>query len=666
MVKSSFLTRDTLTHALAWVPRWVVLLFTLYSRLSGQTPNTGKFLTILPTPNPVNAGERITFKVSTLNQGTDSWQPMSYFLESEIFNVQKDYIGKTEQITGTQAVNTGEVVSLDVPYTIPAKFSGKYFFKVYLTRGGIRIAESELLEFNVIGMQEKVTLWKPRWLDFSGQLTLSLRNTDRNNWRNFIGNASFNGTADILNSRTNFVLDNFVTSRSTASETQFGNIENKVSNLLLKNTGENHVLAVGDVIPNFAQLALYGSGMRGLYFNLNRGRTKSETVVLRAIEPKEPDSGSMGIYERWIWGLRIRQQILPRLDMGFNYIAGEDKSNSISVSTSNPNPQRGKVYGATLEYKSFDFMGRWEISSEIMFNETQKNLFVSTDSAVTDFGYRFGINHSIKSNNMKVNFIETRPDFYSIGSRNIQNDRRMFDFSNELSITEKTDVNLGFNQWSNNISNVPGKLITTQRSYKTGFKYKPDKPLSEVTGQYTYTMNSANDISRLNNFTSNVQFLFAGEFNNRVWRVDLQQVYFIDETKIADNLLTRKITLNSNTLFATPLAADFGIGFIRTENLIKKFADLTYSYSAGTFWNAIPKKFSVQLWINHTLQSNDATLTSWKTDYSRTDTITEFSFNLKRSLTLITGVILNFKNDYLSPQNNYTEKGALLKVIMNF
>lgn len=650
------------------LPLFAFSAFVLFpaGSVNAQTGTTGKFQIFSAIPDPVNAGERVVFRTTILNQGTEAWGERTYFIEAEIYDGSKDFAGKSERTIGGTDVNPGETAQSEINFIVPPKYSGTYYYRILLVQNGRRIAESDLQEFNVTGIQGKTALWKPQWLKFSGQMTLSFRNTDSNNWRNFVGNASFNGTTGILKGKTELSFDSFLTSKSTASETWLQNVENRVQNLLLKNAGNNYVFAVGDIIPSFSYLSLSGAGMRGAYLKVNSGKLSNEVVLTRLSEPQTPSDGFPGVYERWVWGVRTKYGISGPLNIGASYVAGEDKANSLMVSTSAAAPQRGGVYGFTLDYKPY---AAWTASYELMFSEINPDIFAQTESRISGLAYRAEISRTTAKSAAGVWYINARPNFCAIGSPGIQGDRRILDFHAGASLTDDLSVGAGFNTWSDNLLNDASKLTTTQNTYRANAGYAFGKPLPSVSLSYSFNNAAANDISKQDNNTSDIGIVLGrqGDKTSKTfWSAQFQQVSYTDKTGLADNLLTRKTALNVRTPAGTAVTIDSGLGLTKIDNISRSFSGVIQSYVASVFWNTLPGRFSMQFWVNHSIEGNDAPEAVMKKDFFKTDTVTEFSFTLKPGLTVVIGGILNVKTDRITDANSSTERGVTTRLILNF
>ena len=103
----------------------------------------------VPAPNPVVAGEIVTFQVLGVNTGTLNWAKGSYSWEVQIFDLENNYMARTDSVLPQEDVAPGGVSSAFIRFSVPETWLGRKFYKVYLVHNGERLIESEYQPFQI-------------------------------------------------------------------------------------------------------------------------------------------------------------------------------------------------------------------------------------------------------------------------------------------------------------------------------------------------------------------------------------------------------------------------------------------------------------------------------------------------------------------------------------
>ena len=465
-----------------------------FSPMLLHATNEGKVQLSMASPDPVNAGEQIVFRTAVHNQGNVTWEHAKYYVQVEIFNENMKYVGRIRNPASDTDIRPGETATIEVQFSVPTNYNGPHFYKVYLIMDSQYIVESDYYRFDVIAISPGT---KESFLkDFSGSMSISFRNTDKNNWNNLTASLNLNS----ISYKSENPMQFFVNTYHTLKSTDTTKMRDEVFSFFYSKTGAKYSFEMGDIFPNFSKLGLSNMSMRGMYYERRMEKVSTEFVASRIEAPTDNSIAYSPVYDRWLTGAKTKYFVSPRLTLGANYILSFDNAGSIGTPQTGITPAQNIVWGGMMGYKLSEPL---ELETEFMVSDNNFDTsFVSTSAVpVTDYGWRTGLNYKRFKLNSKMYIQESRPNFYSFGAPGVKNDRRMFDFQNKYAMNEKIDLNLGYNQWSDNLVRDPLRITSTQKTYSSSVGYMPVKDASRVIGGYSFSENTGDMREKEDNYT---------------------------------------------------------------------------------------------------------------------------------------------------------------------
>lgn len=620
----------------------------------------GKAQISIASPDPANAGEQITFRTALLNQGNEIWEKNKYYVQAEIFNENKKYVGRIRSVKDNSDIRPGETATTEIIFSVPTNYNGTYFYKIYLIMDNKYIIESDFIRFDVSAISPKEH--KAFWKSFGGSLNVSLRDTDKNNWKDFVGSINLNSISYDSENPTQFFFNTYHTAQSTDTT----GIRNELFSFLFSRYGNNYSFELGDIFPNFSKLALSNMSMRGLYLENRIDKVSTELVIARVETPSIDSNATNIINERWLTGAKVKYKFSPKLTLGTNYVYSYEEAGNIERSSQTlTTPSENKVWGAIAGYQISEPL---ELETEFMLSN---NAFVSTRTTTTDYGWMAGLNYKKSKLISSLYLQETQPDFYSYGAPGIQNDRRTFDFQNTYKATDKIDFGLGYNQWFNNLKKDKSKITTTQKTYSANTGYiPPAETLSKITIGYSFS----EAIGDLQALQDNYTYTLSLNYFKRIKKTatvsfDFQSINYTDKTCISDNCLTYRNGFYLSTPVNKSLNLNMGINLLNSQNLVKDYLTAGQNYSISIVYDIIKDLLSTQVWAYYTVEKNDASLPAEKIDSTGVNTNLEFSIKLKKYLTWVLGGIYIMNDAYSRNTFKFDktdERGVTTRIILDF
>lgn len=616
----------------------------------------GRIQLSIPSPEPSKAGETVTFQTIIVNQGTEIWKKDEYWIEIEMYDADKKYIAKLERMKGKTSINPAESIITYADFEIPSTYGGEYFYKVFLSLNGNRIAQSEdYHRFNVIAA---APLAPKDTLKVSGNLTLAFRNTDKYGWNNYIGNISLNAVAQAWGTPSLLNIYTFHTPESTSTAKN----RDRLYNILFSNYGASYSLYLGDVMPSFSNLGLYGCGMRGVYLNKTFDAASVEAVGSQITEAKEGTADISGAYQRVLTGCRVKFNPSDRLSLGANLLSGNDNKDSILQPGPGVTPAKDSVYGPTVNYR---FGIPLELDCELMFSEYAADTGSPVNSR--DSAYRTELKYNSPGVNSRLQLQEVKPQFCSFGAPGTQNDRRSVDFNTSFYPNKQFEFGLGYNRWNNNLDGAADKLTTTQQIYRTNLAYRlSETGPSSVYFAFLYNEAAADTRAAQDNFTQTVSLGFNSMLGRALFSVNLQQVGFTDSTEVSSDLMTNTLGVFINSPLSGSASLGMGMNFTGTNNLSKQFLTGMNSVSANITCDLLPGRLTSQFWTTYNSQSNNAADAADRADRNSLNLNLEFSLRVRSSLNLIAGIIYNSEKDIITPANDLVENGFSTRMTYSF
>ncbi|MDI6756840.1 MAG: hypothetical protein QME32_02330 [Endomicrobiia bacterium] len=605
-------------------------------------------------PDPIVASEELTVQAIIFNNGTQTWAAGEYSAEVEIFNASKNYVAKTPRKKGTQIIKPSEAALFYVPFAVPAGFSGSYFYKVYLIHKDQRISESDFFGFNVVALTPAAKT--PSALEIGGNSFIYYKGTSKYDWADYSGNFNLNLIGAVNRKPMMFNLYTFHTPKSTSAPSD---VNHEIYTIFFSYYADDWSVALGDVLPVFSPLSLYGAGMRGGVFDVKSGGFSAQMVGARSVVPREGASTTDGVYERMLGGFRAEYDIAGALRVGGSYLYGFDRRESIRVAGPTLRPSANAVMGGTIKARPSETVG---ITVEYQTSDYRADVDV-TSSPSTGDAYRLEAKWSPANFNVRGAYQMTGPKFNTFGAPGATKDRKTIDLSSGLTLFSKLNLSAGYLNYTDNVQNDPAKVTTNQNMYSGGVSLSLDGALPSPSVSYSYNEAYAANPNRdaLDNVTETASFGLAGRVVGANYSAAFQRSDFADRNKTADDL--RSDTLSSGFSFSPVKVASVNLGATLsvTDNLVKNTKSKTESASAAVNMKLIPEKLTSQLWGSLTERKNPAE----DTDVLDSGANLEFTYQFTGSLAWTFGGGLTRTEDKVAKAGS-TEHGVSTRLSYSF
>ena len=612
----------------------------------------GKIQISIPNPNPVIAGQKIVFQSIILNQGKEKWLKNEYYIETEIFDNEKNHIIYLDKLKGENDINPGETVITYIEFKVPEEYSGIYNYKIYVIYKNKRIIESDFYSFNVA---ENIKRTVESTTNISGNMTISYRTISDKNEQRYIGNINMNIIGQMFNKPSLF---NIYTFHNPVSDNN-NKTENKIFNLLFKNYSQTYNLSIGDIFPEFSYLSLYGGGMRGIYYQKKIDNFQFDVVGGYLKELVEGDTNLSSIYKRDLIASSINYNF-SNLKLGLNYVKSYDIENSVKQTQTSIKPEKTDVYGTEIDFK---LKPNCDLIAEYFISKNVTDIF--SNKTITDYAYRTKLDYNIKKNNIKIIYQEIRPSFRSLGSPELQNDSREFNFISNFSIIDNIKFNLKYNRWNNNLNNDETKNTSIQQLYGTDFIFYMYKFYSSVlTAGFTYTDNMIDVRNNYNNFNQIFNLCLNSQINKINVMLYFQFNIFKDKINISNDCSTEIYKLFLN-IPKENISFTLGTNFTNTVDSTKVNINLSQNYNVNITYNIIPEFLIGQLWSDFGFQEYFDKSLNNKNNKNEYNFNIELEIKFKPNMSLFIGGLYNSVN-YSNNSLNINKQGINTKIIYSF
>ena len=644
---------------------WQILKsITLIVILSLQLPytlyaQTAEFQLLVPTPDPILAGEKLTIQIIVANTGADTWDTGNYSFEVEIYDSQKQYVGKSSRLKGTESVSPGNTTLVFTTYNIPQSYSGTYYFKAGLTFHNQRIAYSDFISFTVTPL---TALPRPS-TRVGGNSIISYKNETKDNVSSYVGNVSLNLLGNIGD---NSFVSNIYTYHTPEKQVDLYNI---VFNYYTPNMD----LSLGDVMPSFTSLSLSNIGLRGIQPLIRAGIFETTILGSRSIEPKEATDSGYGTYGRYIYGICEKISISDRISTSLSYVLSQDDEKSIN----NPVPAQSVITNDRLKAIKNEVIG-FNIKSEITDGLTISGDFASgsyfgdyrantgadygVNTSTTDSAYRIGLESRFGRFSGRLNYQLIGTNFYSLGSPTTLKDRASNEVFLSYGIPKIGSFSGSYMNYIDNLKNDPAKITTTQnimsinsilplaKTYNLSIGYSANELTSNPI---TMVNNKTNSVTLMNLFSLGKISMILGGLSSNFRNV------------ISSGTDSDTISANLGINFAfTAVSFNFGVSRTQITNIKNATNNIINAISLTSNFSIIPEKFVVSILGNiNDRKDNNISLPSEQITTIGNIELTYY-FNPKFAFTI--GAGQNNLADNINSANSYSTMQANTRINLGF
>jgi|GEM_PF-2219657 len=632
----------------------VSLILTLILANSGfpQNADLGRIQLSLPTPNPVQAGQKVVFQIVAVNTGTVDWEPQKYYIQAEIFNKDKKYITKSEQLYGNAKTSVGQTALIYLSYDVPSGYVGKYYYRIDIFHNNELIITSDYYDFDVLRTTTEESTSKIR---LRGNLGLGHQNSTRS------GGLS-NLNLDLISDLSGESLTANAYLEHTAQD------KFVFDRVLLSYYSPAVTASLGDIMPDLAGLVLSDNLIRGGSVDLIMGRSMNLTLLgARTVAPKEGTETTVGTYARYAAGGRAGMNVETNIqssvtdinlqwDAGFSYLYSFDAKNSLNT----PGPTLTPADNTVM---AVDGLMTWpeiaKISGEYAWSTYMADN-INISPSITGKAYQTRGNFTFGPLLLSGGFSSIAPDFYSLASPASGRDKLSVDAGAVYNFPFGAGLQIGYNTYHNNLDNEPDKLTTTNETYSGGTNLRfAGLPALFLGANYNTMKDKAGDIVNNKTLTYTGGLSYVYDFFNT--SANYQISNFRDKTSRAHDMFMDTASLSFVLLFARITFSTSG-SLSRIKDLATFNRLQSNSASFGTNYQLIPAELDTTAWFSWTNRKDDAGTTSNTTLNGRL----ELKYLLFSNTTVTGGYTRVEYKDSAASANSYSDNIGTARVNITF
>lgn len=605
----------------------------------------------VPAPDPAQAGDIVSLQALAVNAGTSQWEPGSYYWVGEVYDLDYRLIARTEQVSPTEAVPAGGVAAISLPFHIPDTMAGRRLYRVFLVKDAKTLLESDYKGFQIV---EKQLPPPPEVVTYhmEGNLTTSLRSSSRAGWKRVSGTTNFNTVGKIKNN--SYLINLYVLHAPGKVFDPFIIVGNFYAPW--------GTVYGGDISPSLGPLAVNGQGMRGVMLEQRKG--KWDWVVLggQTITSQAGTATTNGRYARSLYSGKLGFAPVPSVKINANYFVSSDEAGSLSSDPESSNfrgpsliAQKNSGYGLDLG---------WEPVPRLKFLLAyQKNAFANgVSAAVNDAATRLEAGWERKVFKVRAYYQRAGAKFVAFGNPSVIGDRVTADLQLGVYPVGWYSLNLGANQYTDNLANDPNKTTTSQRIVNMTHSFQ--LPTATSLG-LSAALNSAQGKPRtvLDNQTTTIG-LSAGQMIKRhSVTLNAQSSQFRDKNRLAHDLDTLTIGFSSSWKLPRRWGATLGLTQSTTKDKIDGSKRTSQSFGPGL---SVPlsQDWSSQFWGNYTATKNTSPVLP--ADTTLLSLNSEYTWNYSKQVGLTLGLGANDSKDKLVAANTYKEVTASVRCSYTF
>jgi len=625
-----------------------VMLFLLIFNLKAR--EQGKIQLSVAAPSPVKAGQKITFMQHIINNGNVTWNPGEYSIYVDIYDKDKKYVRKTDEIVGEVAVAPGDPTVLTLDYDVPKDFIGVYFCRANLKVKGNVVDTGDFVSFRVvpfISIKSTVEKVPVPETELNGSLSILYRNQITDGYWSYsiLGNLIGQAKGSSLSMSADLDLD---------SVNDF-----ERNNFLLSYRGNRANIFAGDIAPDYSEFSLSNMTLFGANVEPNIGIFKFSFIGAQSQEAVEASSTTAGAFARYLYCGKVTTDLLGS-KLSFSYLRGSDDENSISATGIFTTPAENEVFcvGSSVEWLyGFNLGGefaRGKYDSDITDNV----------SSVEDTSFKIYSKNRVGAFRLDGEYRKVGKDFVSMGNPGLVKDREGFNLLSDYTFNI-LNLSAGYSDYNDNVSDE-NKVTTTEKNINGALTLNFPE-IFTFAGNYNISslVNDGSPSPSVDNYTESyslsLTFYLKKSGETSIYS-SMQPSKFVDRTGQSSDVKTMNITYGINTAVGKKFSINAGKN--RTENREIGSGLLTKSdsFSFSLNYQVIKDRLTVSVWSSFT----DRTDNQNTTDIDEINGTMEVSISLKNALMLILGYETVRVNDKLDRANNKQQSIMSSRLAYNF
>lgn len=592
----------------------------------------------VPAPDPVQAGEVLSFQALAVNVGPVAWAAGSYYWVADIYDLDFNFVGRTDQVSPPTAVAPGAVAAVSLPFNVPETMSGRFLYRISLIKDSKTLIQSEYKGFQVVA---KVTPPPPQVSTYavSGNLVQTMKAPNTQHGHQTSGTTNLNVVGKVRD--TSYLFNTYILHQPG----QVFNVYTIAADVYAP-WGTVHA---GDVIPHLGTLSVDGQGMRGGILEQAKSRYNWSVIGGQTITSQAGTVNANGRFARTLYAGKFGADLGHHVSASVNYLTSTDEPGSLS---SNPNsnnfkgptlvPQKNVGAGLSLVWQA---LPKLKFSADYQSNQFYANL---AKTPVKDTAYRGQVDWERQSFKLVAYYQRAGPKFASFGAPSIVGNRLTNDVLLNWHPSAWYKLFLSADQFSDNLANDSTLLTTTQRTLtmahsfdlRTGTALKLNGALNTAVGKPS---------TALNNQTTTVGAGITQAVHAQSFSLNGQQSQFRDKTGFSHGLNTLAFGVSANLALPRQWRATFGVNDTEASDIVDGSRRSNRSVSPSLTW-PIGQAWTGQIWgVWTTSKSNSPTAPS---DTVNTSANSEFTWKQSRSFSLTFGLAANKNKDKIAPGNN--------------
>ena len=619
--------------------------------LSAQSP--AEIQLAVAAPDPVKAGEELTFQIIILNKETSLWNKEDINCVIELFDSSGKYIGKTAGFKLPADVPQGGSTLILASHRLPFSYSGRYRFRVMLYKKGRNILTSGYYDFSVKAAAEEKKAYRPLFLN--GNMSFLYKNSERADYQ---GSVSANLLGKLYGKTLIFNSNAYL-----SDEDRFD-----LDSVYLSLFAKKYKISAGDVMPEFSPLSLYSLAGRGVVVDYAARVGDFSVCYIMTQESSEGDASTNGVYARYTGGLNAFVKLPAGFGLKFSGVETRDSESSIS----NPGPSNSAIANNVLSSEMLwacgfmDVKGEWASSSR-----KEKDYVLATggyESGLSTSGaaVRFETRFFTKLFNLKGKYQKAEADFLSLSSPGLYPDRESTELSAGYSPFKFLRISGAVQSSEDNLDNAADVVTTKQTVSNYGFQLNV-KNLPGISVSSTLNKVEGSSVTLLSNETKGLNIGASYRMGNQMISAGFSDSAFRNyvSTATGQDLDTGVLSFSYSGAIASFLSFDTGYTTNETENLYDKSIDETKSFSLGANVK-LTKKLNLFLYGSKT--SREKLPTALCADNIKTDMqnySAEITYNARKNLSVTSGFSVE-KNDEVTDANDYDSNGYLFRLHYRF
>ncbi len=614
--------------------------------------DAGSLQFTVPAPDPAQAGDIVSLQALAVNTGTSQWEPGSYYWVGEVYDLDYHLIARTAPLSPREAVAAGAVSAVSLPFPIPETMSGRRLYRVFLVKDNRTMLESDYKGFQIV---EKPIPPPPEVVTYhmEGNLTVGLRSSSRAGWKRVSGTTTFNTVGKIKNN--SYLINLYLLHAPGQVFDPFIIVANFYAPW--------GTIYGGDISPNLGPLAVSGQGMRGVMLEQRNGKWDWTVLGGQTITSQAGTATTNGRFARSMYSAKLGLAPGGKVKINANYFVSTDEVGSLSN-----DPKSANFRGPTLVAQKNSGYGLdlgWEPVSKLKFLVAyQKNAFWVNAGGrpANDTATRFEVGWERKIFKIRTYYQRAGVNFVAFGNPGIIGDRLTYDLQLGFFPAAWYSLNLGANQYTDNLANNPNKTTTTQRIVNMTHAFQlPTATSLSLNGSVNLV--KGKPLTAIDNQTTTIGLAVGQLIKRHSVSLNAQSSQFRDKNRLAHNLDTMTVGFSSSWKLPRKWGATLGVTQSTTKD--KNDGSKRTSQSLGPGLSVpFSAAWSGQFWGTYTATKNTSTILP--ADNTLLSVNSEYTWNYSKPINVTFGLGANTSKDKIVIANTYKEVTASLRCSYTF